>query len=65
MKGGAMSWTTPAFEEIKLDAEAIPDGRAQIDLPLAGLASGEYSVEITATSPAGQAKDTLRFRVTN
>jgi VWFA-related protein len=54
-----------SMRTIALDAEAIPDGRAQIDLPLAGLASGEYAVEITAASPAGEAKDTLHFRVTN
>ena len=46
-------------------AATTPDGRAQIELPLAGLAPGDYAVEIAAASPAGQAKDTLRFRVTN
>ena len=36
----------------------------QVDLPLAGLAVGEYSVAVTATSSAGDAKDTVSFRVT-
>jgi VWFA-related protein len=36
----------------------------QIDLPLAGLASGGYTVEFVASSPAGEAKDNLAFRVT-
>ena len=54
-----------SMRTIALNAEAILDGRVQIDLPLAGLASGEYAVEITAASPAGEAKDTLHFRVTN
>ena len=36
----------------------------QIDLPLAGLATGDYVVEITAKGPAGNAKDVLAFRVT-
>jgi len=36
----------------------------QIDLPLAGLASGGYTVEFVATSPAGEARDSLAFRVT-
>jgi hypothetical protein len=54
-----------SMRTLTLDAEAIPDGRSQIDLPLAGLASGEYVVEITAASPAGEAKGTLKFRVTN
>jgi VWFA-related protein len=35
-----------------------------IDLPLAGLAAGEYSLEVTATTAAGEAKDRFSFRVT-
>jgi VWFA-related protein len=37
---------------------------AAIDLPLAGLASGQYSVNIAA-GPAGEAKEVLSIRVTN
>ena len=44
---------------------AAPDGDNQIDLPLAGLAAGEYPIELTATSPAGRATDQLGFRVTS
>ena len=54
-----------SMRPLTVDAAATPDGRAQIELPLAGLAPGDYAVEVTAASPAGQAKDTLRFRVTN
>jgi hypothetical protein len=39
-------------------------GLYQVDLPLAGLASGGYTVEFIATSPSGEAKDGLAFRVT-
>jgi len=60
-----VSGSGQSMRPLTLDAAATPDGRAQIHLPLAGLASGEYAVEITATSVAGEAKDTLRFRVTN
>jgi VWFA-related protein len=35
-----------------------------IDLPLASLATGDYVVELTAKSPAGEAKDLVQFRVT-
>lgn len=35
----------------------------QIDLPLAGLAAGEYAVRITAKSAAGDASDETAFRV--
>lgn len=35
-----------------------------VDLPLAGLAAGDYVVELTAKSPAGDAHDVVAFRVT-
>ena len=35
----------------------------QVDVPLAGLPPGEYSVEISAKSSAGVAKESMRFRV--
>ena len=44
---------------------AAPGGDNQIDLPLAGLASGEYMIEVKASSPAGEAKDRIGFRVTS
>jgi hypothetical protein len=60
-----MTGAGQSMRQLTLDTDATSDGRAQIDLPLAGLASGDYVVEITARSPAGEAKDTLKFRVTN
>jgi VWFA-related protein len=36
----------------------------QVDLPLAGLAAGDYVVELTAKSPSGSANDVIAFRVT-
>ena len=36
----------------------------EVDLPLAGLAAGDYVVELTAKSPAGGANDIVAFRVT-
>ena len=36
----------------------------EIDLPLAGLAAGDYVVELTAKGPAGEANDGVAFRVT-
>ncbi len=54
-----------SMRPLTIEPAATADGRAQIELPLAGLAPGDYAVEIVAASPAGQAKDTLRFRVTN
>jgi hypothetical protein len=48
-----------------LVVERAPDGERQIDMPLAGLAAGEYLIEVTATSPAGEVKDLVNFRVTS
>jgi VWFA-related protein len=44
---------------------SAPDGRFQVDVALASLAPGEYFFELTASSPAGEAKDLIGFRVTN
>ncbi len=52
-----------AMRELPL-AAADGTGRQTIDLPLAGLAAGEYAVELTATAPAGDARELLTFRVT-
>ncbi len=42
-----------------------PAGRsADIDLPLAALAAGEYILELTAKTPSGTAKDLIAFRMT-
>lgn len=44
---------------------ATSSAPAEIDVPLAGFATGEYRIEIAAKSPAAQVKDILEFRVTN
>ncbi|HEV3140736.1 MAG TPA: VWA domain-containing protein [Vicinamibacterales bacterium] len=36
----------------------------EIDLPLAGLAAGEYLIDLTATGAGGEARDRLSIRVT-
>jgi len=54
-----------AMRQLDVEPAAPPLGLAQIDLPLAGLASGQYSLEVAATSAAGKAKETVAFRVTN
>ncbi len=53
-----------AMREISVVPASTPDGDNAIDLPLAGLATGEYIVEMTVKSAAAQAIDRLRFRVT-
>jgi hypothetical protein len=39
-------------------------GRYAIDLPLASLASGDYAIEVAASSGGGDARDRIAFRVT-
>jgi VWFA-related protein len=42
----------------------LPAGRsAEIDLPLAALAAGEYIVEATAKTPSGTAQELIAFRI--
>jgi hypothetical protein len=45
--------------------QAAPEsGVHQMDLPLAGLPAGEYSVEITASAVGAEIKELVTFRVT-
>ena len=53
------------LRELPVETPAAPDGRYQADLALANLAPSEYFFEVSATSPAGEAKDLIGFRVTN
>jgi VWFA-related protein len=50
-----------------LDVGRGPGDRpaSQVELPLASLAAGEYVLEISARSPAGEASERLQIRVTN
>jgi VWFA-related protein len=54
-----------AMRDLPVESPRAPGGMFQIDVLLAGLAPGEYYIELTASSPAGEAKDLLGFRVTN
>ena len=40
-------------------------GRYQVDLPLAGLSTSEYLIEIVANAPEGQAKELIAFKLTS
>jgi len=53
------------MRQLKIRPSDLSGGPTEIDLPLAGLASGNYTVEIAAKSAAGSAKETLAIRVTN
>jgi hypothetical protein len=47
-----------------LDQVPAERGIPQFDLPLAFLAPGDYGIEVTVTSPAGSARQLIRFRLT-
>jgi VWFA-related protein len=53
------------MRQLSVVAATTPAGTNEIDLPLAGLANGEYLIELTAKSPAGEATDRINFRVTS
>jgi VWFA-related protein len=53
------------MRELAIAPPSTPAGANEIDLPLAGLANGEYLVELTVKSSAGEAKDRVNFRVTS
>lgn len=48
-----------------LDVRSAADGGHEIDIVLAGLAAGDYQLELAATSPTGHATEVLSFRVTS
>ncbi|PYR32103.1 MAG: hypothetical protein DMF92_03270 [Acidobacteria bacterium] len=50
--------------DLPVAVPASPSGEPQIELPLAGIAPGEYLVEIQATGEGGDAKELVGFRVT-
>ena len=54
-----------SMRDLSVGSASTPDGRNEVDLPLAGLAPGEYIIELAMTSRAGEARDRLNFRVTN
>jgi VWFA-related protein len=59
-----LSRSGKAMRDLQVQPVA-PGDENQIDLPLASLAAGEYQLEITAKSPAGEARDLISFRVTS
>jgi hypothetical protein len=60
-----LSRTGQAMRELTVEPASTPDGENAIDLPLAGLAAGEYAIEVKAKSAAGDATDRIGFRVTS
>ena len=53
------------MRNLAVQLEAATSTRHQIDLPLAALAAGQYLIEVTAKSAAGDVKDLVEFRVTS
>lgn len=53
-----------ALRDLPVARASTPGGENAIDLPLAGFAAGDYTIEVTAASGSADAKDRLGFRVT-
>jgi hypothetical protein len=51
--------------DLPITAGATPESAASFDLGLSNLAPGDYGIEITVSSEAGQAKEVIAFRVTS
>jgi hypothetical protein len=65
VKARLLSRNGQAMSDLAVTPPATPEARFQIDLPLSGLAPGEYVVEITAAAEGGgEARELVGFRVT-
>ena len=53
------------MSELPVTPPAAPGSDATVDMPIAGLAPGEYIVEVKATGEGGEAKELVGFRLTN
>ena len=53
------------MSELPVTPPAAPSADSTIDLPLAGVAPGEYVLEIKADGEGGEAKELVGFRVTS
>jgi hypothetical protein len=54
-----------AMRTLRVSTAESPDDVDTIAVPLAGLANGDYMIEVTATTAAGEAKDRITFRVSS
>ena len=57
--------TGQPMAEVPAAPPTQPSGDSTIDVPVAGLAPGEYVLEIKATGEGGEAKELVGFRVTS
>ena len=53
-----------AMADLPVSPSPLAKSQQQIDLPLAGLAPGDYILEVKATGEGGEAKQLVGFRVT-
>jgi VWFA-related protein len=60
-----LSRTGQVMSELPVPPPAAPGGDVAVDIPVAGLAPGEYIVEVKATGEGGEAKELVGFRLTN
>jgi hypothetical protein len=63
VKARLLNRTGQAMSDLATSPPTAPGNQSQVDVPLSGLAPGEYIVEITAGAE-GDAKELVGFRVT-
>jgi hypothetical protein len=59
-----LSRTGQPMRDLTVASGSGDEGEHAIDLPLAGLAAGDYFVEVEAAIPSGETRDRVGFRVT-
>jgi VWFA-related protein len=60
-----LSRTGDPMSELTATPPAAPGGDSTVDVPVAGLAPGEYLIEVKAAGESGEAKELIGFRLTN
>lgn len=62
--GSALHGGGGSTRELPVSLMPSSSSRYQIDVPLAALAVGAYSIEVIATTPQGDARESISFRIT-
>jgi hypothetical protein len=63
MKAALLNRTGQQMSELPVTADTAR-GVSQVELPLSNLSAGEYAVQLSASTAAGDAKEIVAFRIT-
>jgi hypothetical protein len=65
VKARLLNRTGQPMSDVAVTPATTPGGPSQIELPLSGMAVGDYIVEITAGDEGEGARELVGFRVTS